>query len=228
HTAVARDQIVPKRRDLTVPGEDVDVFAFDAHATVLRDEAAVVRRVARGITRDAVVFRDVYRGVERDEIAVDGDRHERRDGSTGRATTPRVGLGVEFIEANVLARARAQLGAFTVALGEADGAAAGQGAAALNAQRFVKRARHAFDRLAARILERNRLAAEIRLAGEVVVGVAKGAQDSSAGRARVEPHGGRRDRRGRARRSRARRRRDEAVVAGRSVAEHSGLNARRR
>src|SRR6478609_1745551 len=193
HAAVARYQVVPKRGDFAMPGEHVHVLTLHAYPAILSDEAAVVSRAARRIAWDAVILGDVHRRIERDQIAVYGDRHERGDGATRRAAAPWVRLRVELVETDVLSRARTQLRAFTVALGEADGAAARQCAAALDAQRFVERARDALDRFAARILQRHGFAAKICLAGEVVVGVAEGAQNAPARRARVEFHGRRAD-----------------------------------
>ena len=81
--------------------------------------------------------------------------------AAGCAATPRKRLGVELVEANVLAGARAQLSAIAVALGEADGAAGRQCAAALHAHGFVERARHFAEGAAVSVAQRDERAAAI-------------------------------------------------------------------
>src|SRR6185295_5202122 len=135
HAAVARDQAVPDAGHRLFAREHVDVLALDRDATVLRDEAAVVLGVALEVARQAQIFGDEERCAERDHIHVHGHAQERGDGLAGGAAAPRVALGLEGFEADLLLAARAAARAAAVALGEAERAAVGEQAAALHAQR---------------------------------------------------------------------------------------------
>src|SRR5687768_9030894 len=134
--AVARHALVPERGHRAITGEDVDVFALHLEAAILRDEAAVVRERAAGVARQAFELGHVDRGAERDHVGVNRHREEWGDGLARGSAAPWKPLTIELVEADLLAGARADIGATAVALAEAHRGAATECAAALHANRF--------------------------------------------------------------------------------------------